>query len=181
MEAKKGISEDWLSLWLGLSIFVLSMAVFVGADLLGWGTKTSVRTQAGQAFAPISKSYASLSGIVSLLVTYAFVLFLMGIGALLLRANLKRFASGFTLVYWISAACWFLGHYGYIAATRVAALENELASSAGASSDADFNRQLEAARAGVADIVGAAQSSQATLATAKTATDESNVFRQFFL
>jgi hypothetical protein len=36
MAAKtQGISEDWLSLWLGLFIFVLSLGVFVGVDLLG--------------------------------------------------------------------------------------------------------------------------------------------------
>jgi uncharacterized membrane protein YadS len=117
METKKGISEDWLSLWLGLTIFVLSIGVFADVDFLGWGAKTSVWMKAGAAFAPISKSYASVSGAVSLIITYIFVLILMGIGALLLKANLKKFAVGFTLVYWISTACWFLGHYAYIAAT----------------------------------------------------------------
>ncbi len=46
MEVKKGISEDWLSLWMGLFIFVLGLGVFVGIDLLGWGIKTSVWTTA---------------------------------------------------------------------------------------------------------------------------------------
>ncbi len=117
METKKGISEDWLSLWLGLTIFVLSLGVFANIDLLGWGTKTSVWTNAVAAFAPISKTYASLSGATSLLFTYLFILVLMGIGAMLLKADLKKFVIGFTLVYWISTACWFLGHYAYIAAT----------------------------------------------------------------
>jgi len=117
MEIKKGISEDWLSLWLGLAIFVLSVGVFANLDLLGWGTKTQVWTKAGEAFAPISPGYASMSGVASLLITYGFVLFLMGIGALLLKADLKKFTVGFSIVYWISMACWFLGHYAYIAAT----------------------------------------------------------------
>ncbi len=117
MKTKKGISEDWLSLWLGLTIFILSAGVFVGIDLLGWCTKTSVWTNAGAAFAPISKTYGAMPGAVSLIVTYIFVLILIGIGVLLLKANLKKFAAGFTLVYWISTACWFLGHYAYIAAT----------------------------------------------------------------
>jgi uncharacterized membrane protein YadS len=117
MASKKGISEDWLSLWLGLAIFILSLGVFAGLDILGWGTKTDVWTDIGMAFKPVSPGYASMSGVVSLLITYGFVLFLMGIGALLLKADLKRFAVGFTLVYWISLACWFLGHYAHIAAT----------------------------------------------------------------
>ena len=117
MENKRGISEDWLSLWLGLVIFALSIGVFADMDLLGWGAKTNVWTKAEMAFAPVSKAYSFMSGPSSLLVTYLFVLILMGIGALSLKANLAKFAIGFTVVYWISTACWFLGHYAYIAAT----------------------------------------------------------------
>ncbi len=117
METKKGISEDWLSLWLGLAIFALSIAVFINYDLLGWSMKTNVWTKVGMALSPISKAYASVSGGTSLLFTYAFMLVVMGIGALLLKANLKKFAAGFTLVFWISTGCWLLGHYAYIAAT----------------------------------------------------------------
>ena len=40
MEGKKGISEDWLSLWMGLFIFFLGMGVFIGWDILGWGVST---------------------------------------------------------------------------------------------------------------------------------------------
>jgi uncharacterized membrane protein YadS len=117
METRKGISEDWLSLWLGLAIFALSITVFFNIDLLGWCTKTSVWTKMGMAFGPTSNSYASLSGMASLLITYVFVLLAVGIGAFLLKASLKRFIAGFSLVYWISIICWLLGHYAYIAAT----------------------------------------------------------------
>ena len=37
---KKPLTEDWLSLWIGLFIFVLSLGVFVGADILGFGITT---------------------------------------------------------------------------------------------------------------------------------------------
>jgi len=117
METRKGISEDWLSLWLGLAIFVLSIAVFANIDLLGWGTKTNVWMEIGKAFAPVSKAYASMSGAASLFATYIFALLVMGVGAVLLKVDVKKFAVGFTLVYWISTACWLLGHYSYIAAT----------------------------------------------------------------
>lgn len=118
MEAKKnGISEDWLSLWLGLFIFVLSLGLFAGADILGWGIKTSEWLNLNKALGPISKNYAGMSGITSLILTYVFLLVVMGIGAALLKADLKKFAIGFTVVFWISYACWLIGHYAYIAVT----------------------------------------------------------------
>jgi len=35
-----------------------------------------------------------------------------------LGANLPRFIVGFTMAFWLSYLCWFLGNYAYIAATR---------------------------------------------------------------
>lgn len=64
-ETKKGgISEDWLSLWLGLLIFALSCGVFLGSDLLGWGTKLSVWVDPGKALSAISPAYAPQKGTV---------------------------------------------------------------------------------------------------------------------
>ncbi len=118
MEQKtKGISEDWLSLWLGLAIFILSLFTFSGVDLLGWGINTKVWTDVSKALAPILANYKELSGIAALVSTYLFLLVLMTIGARLLGANIGRFISGFTIVFWIGYACWLAGHYAYIAAT----------------------------------------------------------------
>lgn len=58
-----------------------------------------------------------LSGFASLVLTYLFLLVVMGIGASLLGANAGRFAIGFTIIFWLSYACWLIGHYAYIAAT----------------------------------------------------------------
>ncbi len=117
MEKKAHLGEDWLALWLGLFIFVLSLGVFAGADVLGWGIKTSVWTDVGRALAPFSSQYAKLSGFAALFLTYVFMTALMAICALLLRADVKKFLVGFTLVFWISYACWLAGHNAYIAAT----------------------------------------------------------------
>jgi uncharacterized membrane protein YadS len=116
-EKAKGISEDWLSLWLGLAIFILSLFTFGGVDILGWGINTKVWTDVSKALAPISAGYANISGFASLLITYVFMLVLMTIGAKLLGANLGKFILGFTLVFWIGYACWLIGHWAYIAAT----------------------------------------------------------------
>jgi len=113
----KAISEDWLSVWIGLFIFVLSLGVMVGADVLGWAVTTSVWTSVDKALAPVSKAYSGLSGLASLIITYLFLLIVMTCGAKALRVNLGRFAGGFTFVFWASYLCWIIGSWGYIAAT----------------------------------------------------------------
>jgi uncharacterized membrane protein YadS len=114
---KKPLTEDWLSLWIGLFIFVLSLGVFVGADILGFGITTGMWTNLSKALNPISKAYAGLGGIGSLIVTYLFLTIIMTIGAAMLKANVKKFIIGFTLVFWISYICWIIGSWANIAAT----------------------------------------------------------------
>jgi uncharacterized membrane protein YadS len=161
-EKAKGLSEDWLALWLGLAIFVLSLFTFSGNDFLGWGINTSVWMDPAKAMSPVSKKYqtvkgditkidgqkltlkkadgkeetitvkqdtaslkvgdkyekAGLSGFASLLLTYLAMLVIMSIGAKLLGTDVKKFALGFTVIFFVSYACWFAGHYAYIAATK---------------------------------------------------------------
>jgi uncharacterized membrane protein YadS len=114
---KRWLNEDWLAVIIGLFIFLLSLGVFVGIDLLGWAVKTNVWTDPSKALAPFSKTFASLTGVGSLIVTYLFLLVVMTLGAASLKADLKRFAIGFSAVFWISYACWFLGSQAHIAAT----------------------------------------------------------------
>jgi uncharacterized membrane protein YadS len=116
-QATKAVSEDWLSVWIGLLIFVLSLGVFVGADLLGWGVTTAVWTDLGRALAPVSKAYAGLGGVASLVATYLFLLVVMTVGAAALRVGIGKFILGFTFVFWASYACWIIGSWAYIAAT----------------------------------------------------------------
>ena len=111
------IGEDWLSVWIGLFIFVLSLGVLAGLDLLGWGITTNVWTSLDKALAPVSKAYAALPGVGSLVLTYAFLLVVMSCGALALRIPIARFAGGFTFVFWASYVCWIVGSWAYIAAT----------------------------------------------------------------
>ncbi|MFA5111570.1 MAG: putative sulfate exporter family transporter, partial [Desulfobaccales bacterium] len=120
MEGKKGISEDWLSLWMGLLIFVLGLGVFVGLDLLGWGIKTNVWTDITKALSPVSGTLKGMPGLTSLLLTYLFMLVITEIGAIAMGVNVGRFMLGFTLVFWIGYACWLLGHFAYIASTNAA-------------------------------------------------------------
>jgi uncharacterized membrane protein YadS len=61
-EKAKGISEDWMALWLGLFIFILSLGTFGGMDILGWGINTAVWTDPAKAMSPVSKTYQTVKG-----------------------------------------------------------------------------------------------------------------------
>jgi hypothetical protein len=68
------ISEDWLAVWIGLSIFGLAVAGLYGRDLLGWAVTTSVWTEVNKALNTASKGYADLGGLAALGLTYAALL-----------------------------------------------------------------------------------------------------------
>src|SRR5436853_48673 len=61
----QGLSEDWLSVWIGLGIFVLALAVIGGADLLGWVVTTQVWADLSRALGTATKAYAGLGGLVA--------------------------------------------------------------------------------------------------------------------
>ena len=67
-------SEDWMSLWIGLLIFALSLGLLVGVDILGWAVKTNVWVSVGQALSPVSEGYSGLGGGPSLVLTFLFLL-----------------------------------------------------------------------------------------------------------
>jgi len=112
-----GMSEDWLAVCIGLLVFLLSLGLLSGFDLLGWAVTTSVWMVPAKALAPVAKSYAKLPPAISLLATYGFFLIVLLLGALAMRTSVKRFAIGVTAIFALSYACWFLGSWAYIAAT----------------------------------------------------------------
>jgi uncharacterized membrane protein YadS len=119
----QGISEDWLSLIIGLLVFVLALGLVGGFDILGWAVTTGIWTDPSKALAPVSKAYAGLGGVGSLFVTYIGLLVLMTAGAAALHANIPRFILGFTIVFWLSYACWFVGSYASMAANTPADMQ----------------------------------------------------------
>ena len=116
-EKKSGMSEDWLSFWLGIFIFILSLGAFAGLDLLGWGSKTNVWFNISTSLGSVSKLYDFLPGIIPVIFTYLFLLLIVGFGIKTLRGNIRKFIFSFTIIFTISYICWLLGHYAYIAAT----------------------------------------------------------------
>ncbi|HYL25007.1 MAG TPA: putative sulfate exporter family transporter [Burkholderiales bacterium] len=111
----QGISEDWLSLWIGLLIFVLSLGLLAGADLLGWVVSTQVWTELSKALGSASKTYAGIGGVGALIATYVALLVVLSAGAAALKANVARFALGFTAVFWVAYVCWIVGSWASFA------------------------------------------------------------------
>ncbi len=114
-QSAKGMSEDWLSLWIGLLLFVLALGVVVGIDVLGWVVTTGVWIDITKALAPASKAFSGLGGVGSLIATYLVLLAVMTAGAAALKADVKRFALGFTAVFFISYFCWIIGSWASFA------------------------------------------------------------------
>jgi uncharacterized membrane protein YadS len=110
-------TEDGLAVWLGLIVVALALPAAAGVDLLGWLAATQVWLEPGKAVQPIGKAYAGLPSVVTLLVTFAFILALVSAGAVWLGLRLRNFVPAFAVIYGISILCWLLGNYAYIAQT----------------------------------------------------------------
>src|ERR1700692_488375 len=99
MQPAPWINEDWLSLLIGLGIFVLALGGLAGVDTLGWVVSTSVWTDPGQALGTVSKAYAGLGGAGALLVTYLALTLVLSASAAVLQLDVRRFALTFTAVF----------------------------------------------------------------------------------
>ena len=118
MEATKPkVSEDWLAVVIGIVILLPALATLAGGDLLGWAAKSQVWIDLSKSISTASKPFAALAGLPALLLTFLFLLVVLGLGARALGANVKKFAGGFTLIFFIAYACAIVGAWAYIAAT----------------------------------------------------------------
>lgn len=122
-KAAPAISEDWLSVVIGLAVFALALAGLAGTDLLGWAVTTAVWTDPGRALGPVSKAYGALGGAGSFVVTYLALLAALSAGAAALKADVKRFAVTFTIVFWVGYGSWIVGSNAYLAAVTPADLQ----------------------------------------------------------
>jgi len=121
--SRNTINEDWLSVTIGLLIFICGLGVVAGTDILGWVVTTSVWKFPSNALSPVSKSYNGIGGLGALVLTYAVLLIVLSFGAALLRADLKKFALSFTMVFWLSYLCWIVGSYANLAVTTPADMQ----------------------------------------------------------
>src|SRR6476659_2362637 len=123
VEIAPRISEDWLSLIIGLFIFILALAGIANVDLLGWVVTTSVWNDAGKALGTASKSYGALGGFGALVATYVALLVVLSAAAVALKSDIRKFALAFTAVFWIAYASWIIGNFANFAAVTPADLQ----------------------------------------------------------
>ncbi len=109
------LSEDWLSVLIGLLVFGLALASLANVDLLGWAATTKVWIDPRQSLAPFAKSYGGLNGFAALIATYLALLVVLSAAAVALKANARRFAVTFTVTFWLAYAAWIVGSYAYFA------------------------------------------------------------------
>ena len=110
-------SDDWWAVWIGLFVFILALGPIFEKDLLGWTVQHRVWTDIGQSVRPISDGYQHLSGIMSAVLTYLFILGLTGLAMAAMGKNLLRYAVGFSIIFWVVFGCMVACNYAYIAAT----------------------------------------------------------------
>ncbi len=122
-ESRPAISEDWLSVVIGLLVFALALVGLAGTDLIGWVVSTSVWIDPGKALAPAGKAYAALGGAGALIVTYLALLAVLTAGAAALKADVRRFAVAFTVVFFIAYGCWIVGSNAHLAPVTPADLQ----------------------------------------------------------
>src|SRR5262249_56059895 len=99
------------------------VGVVGNVDLIGWGVRTSVWSNLGQALGTASKTYAPLGGAGALLATYGALLAVLSAAAMALKADVGKFALAFTAVFWIAYASWVVGSYASFAAVTPAQLQ----------------------------------------------------------
>ena len=110
-------SEDWGAVWLGLFITLLGLGKIWGFDLLGWAATFGVWIDPAKAVGTVSKAYAWLGSAGALAATWLFTLGVTSLGAHFMKADVKKFAGGFSVIYWITILSNILGNYAYLAAT----------------------------------------------------------------
>src|SRR5579863_9686122 len=114
------LTEDWLSVILGVGVLALALISLAGPDLLGWAVTTSVWSDPAKALGTVSKAYADFGGLSALVATYLALLLTLSIGAAALGIEVRRFAVAFTVVFILGYASWFIGSSANFAAVTPA-------------------------------------------------------------
>lgn len=114
---KARLTEDWLALGIGLLVFVAALPGLLGYEPFGWTIKTNVWMNPARIVTATSAKFTSMPALGSVILTFLFLAGLLSTGAGLLGVRVRRFFVSFAAVFFISYACYGLGHFGYIAAT----------------------------------------------------------------
>ncbi|OAG26948.1 putative sulfate exporter family transporter [Thermodesulfatator autotrophicus] len=132
--------EDWWAVWIGGFFMILGLLSVWGIDLVGWITYPKIwvfKMPEGavpkkivpwyQAFYPLGAKYSltakkfwkSIGPIGGILITYVAFTIPLCIGAYFMRWNVRQFFLGWTVIFFLTYLCWFIGHHAFFAATTV--------------------------------------------------------------
>ncbi len=126
-------TEDWWAVWLGLAFFALGLLSIAGLDLVGWVSYPKIWSFFGpeeavkgakiktvtHSFVALGKGYKGLGVIGSIVVTYLVLTIATTIGAWFQKWDVKEFLRGWTIIFFLTYAVWFVGHYYIFAASVV--------------------------------------------------------------
>lgn len=104
-------TEDWWALWIGLFLFFLGFVILAGVDIVGWLPGPAKWMDINKAIVGGHPLAASMIG------GWIFITALLCIAAKFLEKNTKRFFVAFSIIYWITWACWLFPHHAYLSAT----------------------------------------------------------------
>jgi uncharacterized membrane protein YadS len=127
--------EDWWAVWLGVGFFMLSLLNIAGIDIVGWMTYPTKwvfsvpeggKGAIGSAFYAIgkktsitSKEFYSGLGWWSIIWTYVLFTIALCIGAASMKWDMKKFFTGWTIIYFMTIGTWFVGHHAFFAASKI--------------------------------------------------------------
>ncbi|MBN1240238.1 MAG: putative sulfate exporter family transporter [Gammaproteobacteria bacterium] len=111
-------TEDWWAVWVGLALYVASLAALAGVDLVGWmvrpasweWTDTLARFELGKLLSITGEGYRGWPPAVAWVATYFVFTGLLSIGAWFQRLDVGRFVLGFTAIYLLTWVCWIVGN-----------------------------------------------------------------------
>lgn len=128
-------TEDWWAVWMGLFLFSLGLLSLTGVDLVGWatyptkwvfdptdsgkGTIAKAFYALGGKYSMTAKGFYGELGWWSILWTYVVFTILTTIGATCMKWNVKKFIAGWSIIYFMTIAVWFLGHHAFLAANEI--------------------------------------------------------------
>ena len=126
--------EDWWAVWMGLFFFFLGFLSLTGVDLVGWVTYPKMwvfhpidgKGAVGSAFYAMGGKYSITAkdlygglGWWSILWTYIIISIVTCIGAACMKWDLKKFFFGWTIIYFMTIAVWFIGHHAFFASNKL--------------------------------------------------------------
>ncbi len=127
--------EDWWAVWLGVGFFFLSLLNIAGIDLVGWITYPTKwvfnvpeggKGAIGHAFYALGKKYSLTAadfykglGWWSIIWTYVIFTVAVCIGAASMKWNVRKFFAGWTIIFFMTIATWFIGHHAFFAANKI--------------------------------------------------------------